>query len=176
MVGSSKPRMLLLGAFAIGGAALAFLLGTRAGAAVDRFDQVMTVTGEQPLTPAGAAVRGAEPGLWLDRPLAGWNTAGGSVPAAAFPAESRADVVKRCNLAAPTSSAGEQALARAGWIPFLHFDREMVRDDVEIVGGMSAATATCEPAAFNVFVFVGGRFAGALSPVAMTSRRDGAGR
>ena len=30
----------------------------------------------------------------------------------------------------------------------------------------------CRPAAYNLFVFVGGRFAGVLSPMAMTSRLD----
>jgi hypothetical protein len=38
---------------------------------------------------------------------------------------------------------------------------------------MAAAGPACEPTAFNLFVFVGGRFAGALSPSAMATARDG---
>jgi len=37
---------------------------------------------------------------------------------------------------------------------------------------MTAADGMCRPAHFNVFVFVGGRFAGTLSPQLMTSRLD----
>ena len=80
---------------------------------------------------------------------------------------------QRCKPSPPGDAAGVAVVAKAGWLPFLHVDRRIVRDDVEIVGGMSGATASCEPATFHLFVFVGGRFAGTLSPVAMTSRRDG---
>jgi hypothetical protein len=38
---------------------------------------------------------------------------------------------------------------------------------------MSAADGMCRPVAYNLFVFVGGRFAGVLSPAVMTSRLDG---
>ncbi len=38
---------------------------------------------------------------------------------------------------------------------------------------MNDADGMCRPATFHVFVFVGGRFAGTLSPEPMTSRLDG---
>ena len=65
-------------------------------------------------------------------------------------------------------------LPRPGGYRFCHFDREILRDGVEIIGGMSAAHPSCDPGSFNLFVFVGGRFAGTLAPAVMTSRRDGA--
>jgi hypothetical protein len=72
------------------------------------------------------------------------------------------------------STAAERAVASAGWIPFLYYDQRLAREDVEIVAGMRGADGMCRPDVYNLFVFVGGRFAGVLSPTAMTSRVDGA--
>jgi hypothetical protein len=115
------------------------------------------------------------PASWLDRPLASWNKAGDPTPAPpANPAtsESRESIIKRCKLTPPRSTAAERAVDAAGWIPFWNFDQQLVREDVEIVGGMWGADGMCQPANYNIFVFVGGRFAGVLSPVPMTSRLD----
>ena len=87
--------------------------------------------------------------------------------------EGRTGLLQRCKLAVNAKTPSESAIANAGWIPFRLFDREIVRGDVEIVGGMAGADGMCRPAPFNVFVFVGGRFAGTLSPTPMTSRLDG---
>jgi hypothetical protein len=125
------------------------------------------------LLAAGAGAQPA-PESWLDRPLTGWNNAGAAVPQAPTAAETTAAIVKRCRLAPPRSTHAEQALDGAGWIPFWNVDQQLVKDDVEIVGGMRAADAMCTPAAYNLFVFIGGQFAGTLSPVAMTSQTDGA--
>lgn len=65
------------------------------------------------------------------------------------------------------------ALSKAGWVPFLHQDRSITRDDIDIVGGMSAASAGCEATVFNLFVFAAGSYAGTISPTAMTTARDG---
>jgi hypothetical protein len=110
---------------------------------------------------------------WLDRPLTAWNTAGSPVPKAPAADETKESIITRCQLTPPRSTAAERAVDAAGWIPFWNFDQQLVREDVEIVGGMSAADGMCRPAAYNVFVFVGGRFAGVLSPTSMTSRLDG---
>jgi hypothetical protein len=73
-----------------------------------------------------------------------------------------------------TASATAQALRNAGWVPFFHFDRAIARDDIEVLGGMTAATSPgCEPTTFNLFVFVGGTFAGTISPNVMGQGRDG---
>lgn len=111
---------------------------------------------------------------WLDRPLAGWNKAGALVPATATPGESRDQILKRCGLELRRATAADRALADAGLIPMTHLTRVLVRDDVEIVDGVVGMDEGCEPASFNTFVFVGGRFAGTLSPTAMAPRRDGA--
>jgi hypothetical protein len=63
-------------------------------------------------------------------------------------------------------------LAAAGWLPFLYFDRELVAEDVEVLAGMTDADPICRPMGYNLFVFVGGRFAGTLSPRPMDSRAD----
>ena len=53
------------------------------------------------------------------------------------------------------------------------FDQRLVREDVEVVAGMRSADGMCRPVAYNLFVLVGGRFAGDVSPAPMTSRLDG---
>jgi len=111
---------------------------------------------------------------WLDRPLSVWNTAGSPVPkAAAAVDETKEEIISRCRLTPPRSTAAERAVDAAGWVPFWNFAQQLVREDVEIVGGMSGADGMCRPAAYNLFVFVGERFAGVLSPASMTSRLDG---
>lgn len=124
---------------------------------------------------ASTASAQAPPASWLDRPLASWNRPGASVPAAPRDRnvnESRESIVARCRLTPPRSTAAERAIDAAGWIPFWNFDQQLVRDDMEIVGGMRGADGMCRPASYNIFVFVGGRFAGMLSPAPMTSRLD----
>ena len=122
-----------------------------------------TAAGAQPQRPAN----------WLDRPLANWNTPGQAVPKAPPGEEPVNGVITRCKLTPLRSTPAERAVATAGWIPFQYFDQPIVRDDVEVVAGMQGADGMCRPAAYNLFVFVGGRFAGVLSPAAMTSRLDG---
>ena len=111
---------------------------------------------------------------WLDRPLSGWNKAGGQVPPAPSASETTASVISRCRLTPPFSTVAEQAIRAAGWIPFWNVDQQLVREDIEIVGGMRQADSMCRPATYNLFAFVGGQFAGILSPVPMTSGGDGA--
>jgi hypothetical protein len=127
---------------------------------------------------AGALTCGvvlAQPSFWLDRsPLEPWNRVGAPIPAAPSASEPRAALTTRCRSIVQTGSPAAADLAQAGWVPFLHVDRRIARDDVEVIGGMVEADAACEPTAFNLFVFVANRYAGALSPVPMRSRADGA--
>jgi hypothetical protein len=117
----------------------------------------------------GAAAQSA----WLDQPLTGWNAPGSALPKGTADAAARADALKRCKLIPPTTTA-DHALEGAGWIPQPHLDRPLTSNDVEIVAGFWSIDASCAPAAFNLFVFVGGRFAGTLSPDLMTPRKDAA--
>ena len=110
---------------------------------------------------------------WLDRPLVNWNKPGDRVPAPPSDAEAKQEVMNRCQLTPPLVTAAEKAVDAAGWVPFWNVDQQLVRDGVEIVGGMSGADGMCRPAKYSLFVFVDGRFAGTLSPTTMTSRLDG---
>jgi len=110
---------------------------------------------------------------WLDRTLTPWNSAGAPVPAAPAGDETIVSIVSRCRLTPPRSTAAERAVAAVGWIPFWNFDQQLVRDDVEVIGGMRGADGMCRPGVYNLFVFVGGTFAGVLSPAPMSSRLDG---
>ena len=110
--------------------------------------------------------------IWLDRPLTGWNKAGSPVPKAPKPPEPLTTVISRCRLTPPAGDPAS-AVADAGWIPFNYFGKPIEQGDVAIVGGMTGADGMCRPTGYNVFVFVGRRLAGTLSPVVMTSRQDG---
>jgi len=119
-------------------------------------------------------------GAWLDRPMQGWNTAGGAMPSSrSLPVASSA-TLDRCKVTAPAptpnqgSTSAVPILSRAGWRPYLHQDRALVRQGLEILGGLTDMTQACEPVHFNLFVFVDGRFAGTLAPAPMTTARDGA--
>jgi len=111
---------------------------------------------------------------WLDRPLAAWSQVPGAVPPARAGTESQSALERRCGSSSLTASAAAQAVRSAGWVPFLHFDRAIDRDDIDVLGGMTATTSPgCEPTMFNLFVFVGGTFAGTISPIVMGQGRDG---
>ena len=124
------------------------------------------------VTMAAPYSRAQSPAGWLDRPLAPWNKPGAGLPAPSSGVESSAALARRCASNAMKGSAAD-ALRKAGWIPFLHQDRSITLDDIDIVGGMSAASAGCEASVFNLFVFVAGSYAGTISPAAMTTARDG---
>lgn len=103
-----------------------------------------------------------------------WNRAGAAVPEPPASKEARDALARRCAPFVARGAAVDAVLEKAGWMPFLHLDRRFTRDDIEVAAGTAAAGQTCEPTAFNLFVFVGGRFAGTLSPVPMSPARDGA--
>jgi hypothetical protein len=111
--------------------------------------------------------------IWLDRPLSSWNESVKNLPQPPKAEESVKAFAARCKLEVRRSSPAERALADAGWLPYLHVDRQLVQGDIEIVAGMTGVDGMCRPTGFNVFVFVGGQFAGTLSPVPMSSREDG---
>ena len=120
-----------------------------------------------------ASARQQSASSWLDRPLTSWNTPGVPIPPPRPAEEDKAAVIKRCGLKRPAATAPEKALDAAGWIPFWNFDQQLVREGIEIVGGLSGADGMCRPADYNLFVFVDGRYAGTLSPEMMVSRTDG---
>ena len=123
----------------------------------------------------------AASGSWLDKPLANWNVPGAALPKAPATSatggndghESPAQLAKRCDLPVGLSTPEARAIADAGWVPYLHFDQKLQQGDVTILDGMAGADGMCRPMDFHVFVFVGGRFAGTLSPTPMSSRADG---
>jgi hypothetical protein len=118
------------------------------------------------------AAQHQNPASWLDRPLANWNKEGESVPSAPAGDEPTESVISRCKVTPPRLTMAERAVESAGWIPFWNFDQQLVREDLEIVGGMRGADGMCRPVAYNLFVFVRGQFAGRLSPTPMVSRLD----
>ena len=122
----------------------------------------------------GRAIAQTDAGSWLDQPLSGWNTRATAVPVSPKERdETREALVARCDLHLANETEVERILARSGWIPFRYFDRQLREHDIEIVGGLTGSDGMCRPTAFNVFVFIGGRYAGTLSPILMNSRTDG---
>jgi hypothetical protein len=122
----------------------------------------------------GAALFAQSPqASWLDMPLSGWNAPGSPMPRAVTDDETMAELSRRCPpVSALRGTPGERTLSGSGWVPFHMFDRAVALGDVEIVAGLAGADGMCRPVAFNVFVFVGGRLAGTLSPAVMDSRTD----
>jgi hypothetical protein len=116
-----------------------------------------------------AVAQSRRPANWLDGPLTNWNKTGQVVPKAPQGQEAVSDVLARCRLTPLRSTQAERTVGSAGWITFPYVDQGLTREDVDIVAGMRGADGMCRPSVYNVFVFVGGRFAGVLSPTAKTS-------
>jgi hypothetical protein len=132
---------------------------------------LILVVAAMPLPPNASAQSDTS---WLDRPLVAWSEAPGPVPPARAGTESQGALERRCGSSSLSASPAADAVRKAGWAPFLHFDRAIARTDLEVIGGMTAAaTPGCEPTMFNLFVFVGGKFAGTISPMVMGQGRDG---
>lgn len=108
---------------------------------------------------------------WLDaKTPAAWNT-GGAIPKA--PPLS-ADLKPGGHCAGgirPVETPEDRAVHAAGWLPYGPYQRYA---GTSLVMAEADVDGMCRPAAFNVFVFVGGAFAGTLSPAPMASRTDGA--
>jgi len=121
-----------------------------------------------------AATLSAQTGAWLGQPMTAWNTPAAAVPASGIGASSQAALERRCGSASAGTAVASDALRRARWVTFRHLDQSFEKGDVEVIGGMTGATPGCDPTLFNLFVFVGGRFAGTVSPTAMMPSRDGA--
>ncbi len=105
---------------------------------------------------------------WLDRPLNNWNSGNGVVPNAP---RSGAAISSQCRTQIrQPESISDRAVTRAGWSLF---GAAQTFGQVTVVNGMAGADGMCRPLQYNTFVFVGGRFAGTLSPTTMDSRSDG---
>lgn len=123
--------------------------------------------------PLGAVAQpeATPPPGWPDRSLDNWNQSGAPIPRANALGSLTA-LAERCPPAETPTTGAATALRDAGWLPFFYFDRPLVADDVEVLGGMLDGDVICRPMHYNLFVFVRGRFAGTLSPQPMHSRAD----
>ena len=113
----------------------------------------------------------AQAAAWLDHPLQNWNKPGAVLPSGPADRSDHDDAIGRCNARLPQTDAA-RAVAAAGWVPQPYLDRELIKDDVEILAGVAALDSTCASMDYNLFVFVGGRYAGALSPRPMSPGTD----
>lgn len=108
--------------------------------------------------------------LWLDQtPLPNWNERNRAIPKTEK--ISLQDIARcRQNIRPATLNVDSQ-IARNGWT---------LTEPAQVFGRMTAITAAggfdgmCRPLKFQTFVFVGGKFAGTLSPAPLNSRTDGA--
>ena len=105
---------------------------------------------------------------WLDQAVpAGWNAVGMAVPTAptggyANPSCGRDE--------RPAETAEDLAVSAQGWRLFREYHSGWA---LTVVMGLSSYDGMCRPMGFQVFVFLGGQFAGTLSPEPMHSRVDG---
>ena len=107
---------------------------------------------------------------WLDeaRPDS-WNAPRKQIPAAPSMPSS---IDPRCQKFARLPQLAQDRLVRAnGWDLIGPFQGGW---DVVIIQGAAGYDGMCRPLQYQTFVFVGGEFAGTLSPTPMNSRSDGA--
>ncbi|HVP66510.1 MAG TPA: LppP/LprE family lipoprotein [Anaeromyxobacteraceae bacterium] len=109
---------------------------------------------------------------WLDAsPPAQWNRAGAPVPSAPPPAGDL-PTAARCRGTASRLPRGseEQELASAGWTLF---GNAQEAGGTLLVKACTSVDGMCRPLGYQVFVFVGGQFAGTLAPGPMFARSEG---
>jgi hypothetical protein len=108
-------------------------------------------------------------GEWLSGNLVSWNTPGSVIPAA--PGEASVGVPGCESYVRPPETPEDARVAARGWLLYAPYQLAW---DVSIVQGTLGFDANCRPVAYQVFVFVGGTFAGTLAPEPMLPRNDGA--
>ncbi len=128
------------------------------------------------LAGAGAAAQTAA-SRWLDgKPVANWNKPGMAIPRG--PKSEYAEEIKDCEKRGAEERAKSpptpetRQVAAAGW---LGAAVERRAGDTVFVFARNGVDGMCRPMDYQVFVFVGGRFAGTLAPRPMNSRVDGSG-
>ncbi len=107
--------------------------------------------------------------LWLDRALENWNTPGMAVPAAPR-SDFMGNEAFRVTSNRPAETPEDTAVVNAGWTLFGSYQSGW---GTRIVGARVGLDGMCRPMDFQYFVFVNGRLAGTVSPVAMGARSDG---
>lgn len=110
---------------------------------------------------------------WLDvRPLVNWNEPGASIPRGPTPLDPSQlrDCARRAPGKAQPPSRETRQVSAAGWLN-ARVSRRV--SDAAFVLAWNGADGMCRPRAFQYFVFLGGRFAGTVSPRPMDSREDG---
>jgi heat shock protein HslJ len=110
------------------------------------------------------------PAVWLDSPEpAGWNT-----PAATIPLAPKVDggLDARCRSSArPAQLSEDMRVRERGWDLVGSYQGGW---PVVVIRATAGYDGMCRPRQYQDFVFVGGVFAGTLSPQPMDSRSDGA--
>jgi LppP/LprE lipoprotein len=107
---------------------------------------------------------------WLDRPLRNWNRPQAKISSAPPGGLDGSPDICRDSIRKPTGPE-DRAVTAAGWLLVGSLQR---LSGTALVLAESSADGMCRPMGFQEFVFVGGRFAGTISPVPMNSREDGA--
>jgi hypothetical protein len=119
---------------------------------------------------AALLLTAASPVAWLDaKTLPTWNTSA-TLPARTGAADPQLAKSGRCyDSTRPATSPEDRQLIARGWSlvgPYQRYGATV------IVTGMGGVDGMCRPEAFQTFVFVGGAFAGTLSPKLMNARED----
>ena len=112
----------------------------------------------------------AADGNWLDAPTPqSWTEPGAAVPQA----PPFTETFQSMCLAAvrPVETMEDQQVVEAGWMLIGAYQGAW---GIKLVQGATYFDGMCRPLSYQVFVFVDGRFAGTVSPLAMDSRSDGA--
>jgi hypothetical protein len=131
---------------------------------------------------AGPAVAWADSGwitepVTLSQPVAPWNVPGLPVPAAPPPANPASaataprQIQARCgDRYRPPETAEDAQVVAAGWTLL---GGASAGWDVRVVRGVTDVDERCQPVIYQDLVFVGGLFAGTISPARLTRGEDG---
>lgn len=108
---------------------------------------------------------------WLEKdPITNWNKAGENIPKAPK-TDGLLPTSKSCrSLVRAANIDLDQRITSANWALFGSLQ---VFGKTTIIAGLAGFDSMCRPLGYQAFVFVNGRFAGTVSPIAMNARTDG---
>jgi LPXTG-motif cell wall-anchored protein len=130
---------------------------------------------------AAAAPAWAAGPIWLDAPLQRWSGPASGVPKPPVQTNTRTgaplDIGQAVRAICRQQERGplveeEKQVSAAGWYLESYWPPVQAAD-VTVVTAVSWYDGMCRPWAYQALMFVGGRFAGTVSPVTMNSRFDG---
>lgn len=132
---------------------------------------VIVISAWAALSWPGQAAAQTPGGAWLDQqPVTNWNVAGSEVPTPPAQGDWPSITGQCADQVRPATSKEDRAVTGAGWTLVGPLQ---IHGDTAVLTAATSVDGMCRPLRYQGLVFVGGTFAGTVSPAPTNSREDG---